>query len=79
MVLKKVLYGLRIIMTNVENEIFYKQSNSTISFTKSSKLYLGFQPNSFLAFVESPNNSSTSAGLKYLSETNINSLPLLPS
>ena len=41
-------------------------SDLTIVFTKSSKEVLGFHPNSFLAFVESPKSSSTSVGRKYL-------------
>lgn len=57
----------------------YSQSHSTISLTNSSKLHFGIQPSSLRAFVLSPNNSSTSAGLKYFSDININSLPVFVS
>ena len=55
------------------------QSLLTISSTNSSKLIFGVHCNSVLALVESPSNSSTSAGRKYFSETRINSLPVFAS
>jgi hypothetical protein len=60
------------------NPVIYAKTDYQ-SLTKSLKEYFGFQSNSFLAFVLSPNNSSTSAGRKYFSETNINSFPVLTS
>ena len=60
-------------------KIIYLQSFSTISLINSSKLVLLRHPNIFFALLQSPNSLSTSAGLKYFSLININSLPVFLS